>query len=117
MEANNVLSAEFNCTASQEAQTDTNGDKCKEQKEMEEPIKVLQEKISALKIEVHKREFCINRFQNGNDSISFYTGFSNLCFEFVVNKAQNISYGKYDRKIFLTPHLFSLLVQPGHCLC
>ena len=63
MEANNVLSTEFNCTAFQEAQTDTNGDKCKEQKKMEEPIKILQEKkISALKFEVHKREFCINRF-------------------------------------------------------
>ena len=57
VEANNVLSTEFNCTASKETQTDTNGEK-----EMEEQIKVLQEKISALKIEVHKREFCIRRF-------------------------------------------------------
>ena len=44
MKANNVLSTEFNRTAFQEAQTDTNGDKCKEQREMEEPIKILQEK-------------------------------------------------------------------------
>ena len=44
VEANNVLSAEFNYTASQETQTDTNGDKCKEQKEMEGQIKILQEK-------------------------------------------------------------------------
>ena len=107
VEANVVLSAEFNCTASQETQTDTNGDKCKEQKEMEEQIKIFQEKISALKIEVHKREFSIKRFQNDNESISFYTGFPNhetlmVCFEFISNKA---------------PHLFSLLVQPCHCLC
>ena len=33
VEANNVLSAKFNRTAPQEAQTDTNGDKCKEQKD------------------------------------------------------------------------------------
>ena len=57
VEANNVLSTEFNCTASKETQTDTNGDKCKEQKEMGEQINLLQEKISALKIEVHKREY------------------------------------------------------------
>ena len=44
VEANNFLSAEFNCTASQETQTDTNGDKCKEKKEMEEQIKILREK-------------------------------------------------------------------------
>ena len=44
VEANNVLSTEFNCTASQETQTDTNGDKRKEQKEMEEQIEILQEK-------------------------------------------------------------------------
>ena len=44
VEANNVLSTEFNCTAFQEARTDTNGDKCNEQKKMEEPIKILQEK-------------------------------------------------------------------------
>ena len=31
VEANNVLSAEFNCTVSQETQTDTNGDERKEQ--------------------------------------------------------------------------------------
>ena len=114
VEANNVLSAEFICTMSQETQTDTNGDKCKEQKEMEEQIKILQEKISALKIEVHKREFCIKRFQNDNESISFYTGFPNYetlmaCFEFVANKAQNMSYGKYDRKLFNT----SPLQSPG----
>ena len=77
VEANNVLSAEVNCVKSQETQTDTNEDKCEEQKEMEEQIKILQEKISALKIEVHKREFCIKRFQNDNESISFYTGFPN----------------------------------------
>ena len=92
VEANDVLSAEFNCTVSQEIQTDTNGDKCKEQKEMEEQIKIIQEKISALKIEVHKREFSIKRFQNDNESISFYTGFPNyetlmVCFKFVANKA------------------------------
>ena len=114
VEANNVLSTEFNCTASKETQTDTNGDKCKEEKEMEEQIKVLQEKISALKIEVHKREFCIRRFQNDNESISFYTGFPNyetlmVCFEFVANKAQNMSYGKYDRKLYNT----SPLLSPG----
>ena len=107
VEANNVLSAEVNCVKSQETQTDTNEDKCEEQKEMEEQIKILQEKISALKIEVHKREFCIKRFQNDNESISFYTGFPNYetlmaCFEFVANKAQNMSYGKYDRKLFNT---------------
>ena len=44
LESNKVLSTEFNCTASKETQTDTNGDKCKEQKEMEEQIKILQEK-------------------------------------------------------------------------
>ena len=81
---------------------------------MEEQIKILQEKISALKIEVHKREFCIERFQNDNESISFYTGFPNYetlmaCFEFVANKAQNMSYGKYDRKLFNT----SALQSPG----
>ena len=107
MEANNVLSAEFKCTASEETQTDTNGDKGKEQKEMEERIKILQEKISALKIEVHKRELCIKRFQNDNESISFYTGFPNfetlmVCFEFVTNKAQNMIYGKYEKKLFNT---------------
>ena len=78
-----------------ETQTDTNGDKCKEQKEMEEQIKILQEKISALKVEVHKRELSIERFQNDNESICFYTRFPNyetlmVCFEFVANKAQNI---------------------------
>ena len=78
VEANNVLSAKFNCNAPQEAQRDTNGDKCKEQKDMEEPIKTLEEKISALKFEVHKREFCIKMFQNDNESISFYTGFPNF---------------------------------------
>ena len=114
VEANNVLSAEVNCAKSQETQTDTNEDKCEEQKEMEEQIKILQEKISALKIEVHKREFCIKRFQNDNESISFYTGFPNYetlmaCFEFVANKAQNMSYGKYDRKLFNT----SALQSPG----
>ena len=46
MEVNNVLSAEFNCTMSQETRIDANGDKCKEQKEIEEQIKVLQEKKS-----------------------------------------------------------------------
>nr|XP_058955543.1 uncharacterized protein LOC131782824 [Pocillopora verrucosa] len=117
VEANNVLSAEVNCAKSQETQTDTNEDKCEEQKEMEEQIKILQEKISALKIEVHKREFCIKRFQSDNESISFYTGFPNYetlmaCFEFVANKAQNMSYGKYDRKLFNTSALPSLLVQP-----
>jgi len=99
VEANNVLSAEFNCAVSQETQTDRNGDKCKEQKEMEEHIKnKLQEKISALKIEVHRQQYCIKRFQNDNESISFCTGFPNfetlmVCFEFVANKAQNMSYG------------------------
>ena len=86
---------------------------------MEEQIKILQEKISALKIEVHKREFCIKRFQNDNESISFYTGFPNYetlmaCFEFVANKAQNM---ENMTENFLTRQLFSLLVQPGHCLC
>lgn len=51
MEANNVLSAEFNCTVSHETQRDTNRDERKEQKEMEEQIKILQEKTSALKIQ------------------------------------------------------------------
>lgn len=36
VEANNVLSTEVNCAKSQETQTDTNEDKCEEQKEMEE---------------------------------------------------------------------------------
>jgi len=53
VEADNVLSAEFNCTASPETQTDASGDKCKEQKEVEGQMKILQEKITALKIEVH----------------------------------------------------------------
>ena len=44
---------------------------------MEEQIKILQEKISALKVEVHKRELSIKRFQNDNESISFCTGFPN----------------------------------------
>ena len=44
VEANNVLFAEVNCAKSQEIQTDTNEDKCEEQKEMEEQIKILQEK-------------------------------------------------------------------------
>ena len=121
MEADNVLSAEFNCNGRQEAQRDTSRDNRKEQKDMEEPIKTLQEQISALKFEVHKREFCIKRFENDNESISFYTGFPNfetvmVCFKFVANSVQNISYGKYDKK-FLTPHLLSVLVQPGRCLC
>lgn len=64
LESNKVLSTEFHCTASKETQADTHGGKCKEHKEMEEQIKILQEKISALTIEVHKREFCIKRFQN-----------------------------------------------------
>ena len=81
---------------------------------MEEQIKLLQEKISALKIEVHKREFCIKSFQNDNESISFYTGFPNyetsmVCFKFVANKAQNMRYGKYDRKLYNT----SPLQSPG----
>ena len=79
---------------------------------MEEQIKILQEKISALKVEVHKRELSIKRFQNDNESISFYTRFPNyetlmVCFEFVANKAQNMSYGKYDRKLFNTSPLQS----------
>ena len=69
MEADNVLSAEFNCNGRQEAQRDTSRDNRKEQKDMEEPIKTLQEQISALKFEVHKREFCIKRFENDNDNI------------------------------------------------
>lgn len=110
VEANNILSAEVNWAKSQETQTDTNEGKCEKQKEMEEQIKVL----SALKIEVHKREFCIKRFQNDNESISFYTGFPNYetlmaCLEFVANKAQNMSYGKYDRKLSNT----SALQSPG----
>lgn len=64
LESNKVLSTEFDFTASKETQTDTHGGKCKEHKEMEEQIKILQEKIIALTIEVHKREFCIKRFQN-----------------------------------------------------
>ena len=77
----------------------------KSRKRWRSKLKYSKKKISALKIEVHKREFCIKRFQNDNESISFYTGFPNYetlmaCFEFVANKAQNMSYGKYDRKIF-----------------
>ena len=81
---------------------------------MEEQLKYLQEKVSALRIEVQKREFSINRFGNDDDSISFYTGFPNydtlmVCFELVANKAENMSYGKYDRKLFNT----SSLQSPG----
>lgn len=73
----------------------------KSRKRWRSELKYSKKKISALKIEVHKREFCIKRFQNDNESISFYTGFPNYetlmaCFEFVANKAQNMSYGKYD---------------------
>ena len=79
---------------------------------MEEQVKILQEKISALKVEVHKRELSIKRFENDNESISFYTRFPNyetlmVCFEIVANKAQNMSYGKFDRKLFNTSPLQS----------
>ena len=43
---------------------------------------------------------------------SLYAGFPNyetlmVCFELVANKAQNMSYGKYDRKLFNTSPLQS----------
>ena len=50
VEANNILSAEVNCAKSQETQTDTNERKCEEQKEMEEQIKILQEKSVPLRL-------------------------------------------------------------------
>lgn len=111
LESDNVSFNEDNRTECKETQTHESGDP---KKDMEEQLKYLQEKVSALRIEVQKREFSINRFRNDDDSISFYTGFPNydtlmVCFELVANKAEDMSYGKYDRKLFNT----SPLQSPG----
>ena len=79
-----------------------------------EYVKSLQDQSSALRSEIHNWEFSINRFQNDDNGITFYTGFLNFetllaCFDLVGDKAKNISYGKYDRKQFNT----SFLESPG----
>ena len=78
-----------------------------------EYVKSLQDQLSALRSEIHNREFSIKRFQNVDNGIAFYTGFLNFetllaCFDLVGDKAKSISYGKYDRKQFNTS-LLSLL--------
>ena len=64
----------------------------------------------------------LKRFQKDNDIISFYTGFPDyyslmVCFEFVATKAQNISYGKYDRKLFKSSPCQFPGAAAGNCLC
>ena len=79
-----------------------------------EYVKSLQDQLSALRSDIQNREFSIKRFQNDDNGIAFYTGFPNFetllaCYELVVDKAKNISYGKYDRKQFNT----SVVESPG----
>ena len=106
-----IFSDETTCTESKETQTCETTTQYKAGaetvKENETYVKSLEERVSALRTEIQNQEFSIKRFQNDDSSISFYTGFPNYetllaCFSLVVDKARNMSYGKYHRKQFNT---------------
>ena len=117
-ESVSIFSDETTCTESKEKQTCETTTQYKAGaetvKENETYVKSLEERVSALRTEIQNQEFSIKRFQNDDSSISFYTGFPNYetllaCFSLVVDKARNMSYGKYHRKQFNT----STLESPG----